>query len=121
MSKNMIDQNQAKAYLKGLRIGPQKVNLLMAMIRGLPVDRAVALLRGSRKRASKDVLKLLNSAIANAENNHGLDIDELFVREAHVGKGLVMKRWHARARGRSAKILKPFSNLSICLEVRQES
>jgi large subunit ribosomal protein L22 len=97
------------------RISDQKLNLLAQQIRGLKVDKAMAELEFSRKRASVDVLKLLKSAIANADNNHGLDIDSLVVAEAHVGKNLVMKRMHARARGRGARVERPFSQLTIVL------
>jgi large subunit ribosomal protein L22 len=97
------------------RISPQKLNLLAQLIRGLPVEKAQAELRFSRKRAAGDVLKLLESAIHNADNNHGLDIDSLVVAEAHVGKNLVMKRMHARARGRGVRVEKPFSQITIVL------
>jgi large subunit ribosomal protein L22 len=97
------------------RISPQKLNLLAQSIRGRKVDKAMAELEFSRKRAAIDVLKLLKSAVANADNNHGLDIDSLVVAEAHVGKNLVMKRMHARARGRGVRVNKPFSQLTIVL------
>ena len=97
------------------RSSPQKLNLLAQQIRGLPVERALAQLQFSPKRPAQDVRKLLQSAIANAENNHGLDIDSLVVAEAHVGKNLVMKRIRARARGRAARIQKPFSQMTIIL------
>ena len=98
-----------------VRGSPQKINLLAQQIRGLPVERAVNEMTFSRKRHANDMLKLLNSAIANAENNHGLDIDSLVVAQAHVGKNLVMKRLRARARGCAARILKPFSQITIVL------
>lgn len=107
--------NESRAVLRMYRISPQKLNLLAQQIRGLTAEKAVAELSFSRKRASADVLKLLKSAIANADNNHGLDIDSLVVAEASVGKNLVMKRMHARARGRGARIEKPFSQLTIVL------
>jgi large subunit ribosomal protein L22 len=94
---------------------PQKLNLLAQQIRGLPVQKAMDQMQFSRKRAAADVRKLLKSAIANAENNHDLDIDSLVVAEAHVGKNLVMKRIRARARGRAARIMKPFSQLTVVL------
>jgi large subunit ribosomal protein L22 len=97
------------------RISPQKLNLLAQSIRGRKVDKAIAELEFSRKRAAIDVLKVLKSAVANADNNHGLDIDSLVVAEAHVGKNLVMKRMHARARGRGVRVNKPFSQLTIVL------
>jgi large subunit ribosomal protein L22 len=108
-----LAENEAKAVAKMLRVSPQKLNLLAQLIRGKKVATAKADLEFSRKRVAKDVLKCLESAIANAENNHQLDIDDLVVAQAHVGKGLVIKRFHARGRGRSGKILKPFSHLTI--------
>jgi large subunit ribosomal protein L22 len=107
--------NEARAVLRMTRISPQKLNLLAQLIRGKTAEKAVAELSFSRKRAAADVLKLLRSAIHNADNNHGLDIDSLVVAEAHVGKNLVMKRMHARARGRGARIEKPFSQITIVL------
>ena len=109
----VLAENEAKAVAKMLRVSPQKLNLLAQLIRGKKVATAKADLEFSRKRIAKDVLKCLESAIANAENNHQLDIDDLVVAQAHVGKGLVIKRFHARGRGRSGKILKPFSHLTI--------
>ena len=96
-----------------LRVSPQKLNLLAQLIRGKKVDRALADLEFSRKRIALDVKKTLESAIANAENNHDLDVDDLVVAEAHVGKALVMKRFHARASGRAGRVEKPFANLTI--------
>jgi large subunit ribosomal protein L22 len=107
--------NEARAVLRMYRSSPRKLNLLAQQIRGLPVERALAELQFSPKRPAKDVRKLLQSAIANAENNHNLDIDSLVVAEAHVGKNLVMKRIRARARGRAAPIQKPFAQLTIVL------
>jgi large subunit ribosomal protein L22 len=107
--------NESRAVLRMYKISPQKLNLLAQQIRGLTAEKAMAELEFSRKRASVDVLKLLKSAIANADNNHGFDIDSLVVAEAHVGKNLVMKRMHARARGRGARIERPFSQLTIVL------
>ena len=112
--------NEAKVVLKNLRISPQKLNLVLGMIRNQKADVAVSKLQFSKKRISKDVEKALKSVISNAENNHSLDIDKLFVKEAYVGKGIVMKRFHARARGRGARILKPFSNLTIILSEETE-
>ena len=106
-------ENEAKATTRMLRVSPQKLNLLAQLIRGKKVATALADLEFSRKRVAKDVRKCLESAIANAENNHDLDVDDLVVAQAHVGKGLVIKRFHARGRGRSGKILKPFSHLTI--------
>ena len=108
-----LAENEAKAVAKMLRVSPQKLNLLAQLIRGKKVAIALADLEFSRKRIAKDVRKCLESAIANAENNHQLDVDDLVVAQAHVGKGLVIKRFHARGRGRSGKILKPFSHLTI--------
>ena len=104
---------EAKAVARMLRVSPQKLNLVAGLIRGKKVASALADLEFSRKRIARDVRKCLESAIANAENNHDLDVDDLVVSEAHVGKALVMKRFHPRGRGRSAGILKPFSNLTI--------
>ncbi|MCC5997111.1 MAG: 50S ribosomal protein L22 [Oceanicaulis sp.] len=116
-----VAENEARAKLRMLRISPQKLNLIATMIRGKKVERALNDLEFSRKRASADVKKLLQSAVANAENNHGLDIDSLVVAEAYVGKNLVMKRFRARARGRGAKILKPFSELTIVVREVEEA
>jgi large subunit ribosomal protein L22 len=106
-------QNEARAVLKMVRISPRKLNLVAQSIRGLSAEKAVNELTFSRKRIAGDVLKCLNSAIANAENNHDLDIDSLVVVQAHVGKNLVMKRTSVRARGRAVRIEKPFSQLTI--------
>jgi len=108
-----LSDNEAKAVARLLRVSPQKLNLVAQMIRGKKVSSALADLEFSRKRISKEVRKCLESAIANAENNHDLDVDDLVVAEAYVGKALVMKRFHARGRGRAGGILKPFSNLTI--------
>ena len=108
-----LEDNEAKAVTKMLRISPQKLNLVAQMIRGKKVASALADLEFSRKRIAKDVRKCLESAIANAENNHDLDVDDLVVVQAHVGKALVLKRHMPRARGRAGKIFKPFSNLTI--------
>ena len=112
-----VAENEAMAKVRMLRTSPQKLNLVAAMIRGKKVDKALADLTFSKKRISDDVRKCLQSAIANAENNHNLDVDELVVAEAWVGKNLVMKRGRPRARGRYGKIMKPFSELTI--KVRQ--
>ncbi len=117
----MVENNnkQAKAICKSIRTSPYKLNLVAESIRGLKVEKAVAELTFSKKRVSNQVLATLKSAIANAENNNGLNIDKLVVSEAFVGKGLVMKRMHARGRGRGARILKPFSNLTIVLTEKE--
>lgn len=111
-----LADNEAQAKLCNLRVSPQKLNLVAAQIRGKHVSEALNILEFSHKRIAKDVFKTLVSAISNAENNHGLDIDDLVVKEASVGKALVMKRFHARARGRGARILKPFSHLNIVVQ-----
>jgi large subunit ribosomal protein L22 len=108
-----LDEKEAKAVVRMLRVSPQKLNLLAQLIRGKKVSAALADLEFSRKRISTEVRKALESAIANAENNHDLDVDDLVVAEAHVGKALVIKRFAARGRGRVGKILKPFSHLTI--------
>jgi len=108
-----LSKNEAKAVTKMIRVSPQKLNLVAQMIRGKKVASALADLEFSRKRISKDVRKCLESAIANAENNHDLDVDDLVVAEAHVGKALVIKRFSPRGRGRVGQILKPFSHLTI--------
>jgi large subunit ribosomal protein L22 len=112
-----VADNEAMAKLRMLRTSPQKLNLVAALIRGKKVEKALADLTFSRKRIADDVKKCLQSAIANAENNHNLDVDELIVAEAYVGKNLVMKRGRPRARGRYGRIMKPFSELTI--KVRQ--
>ena len=119
-SPRRVADNEARAVLRNLRVSPQKLNLVAAMIRGLDANRALSALAFSRRRIAGDVKKVLQSAIANAENNHSLDVDRLKVKEAHVGKGLVMKRFKARARGRGARILKPFSHLTIVVAEKEE-
>ena len=108
-----LKDNEAKAVARTLRVSPQKLNLVAQMIRGKKVAAALADLTFSRKRISDTVKKTLESAIANAENNHNLDVDSLVVAEAFVGKSIVMKRFHARGRGRASRIEKPFSHLTI--------
>jgi len=108
-----LSDSEAKAVARMLRVSPQKLNLVAALIRGKKVASALADLQFSRKRIAKEVRKCLESAIANAENNHDLDVDDLIVAEAHVGKALVLKRFTPRGRGRAAQIMKPFSNLTI--------
>lgn len=116
-----VGDKEARAKLRMIRISPIKLNLVAQLIRGKKVETALADLRFSHKRISADVKKVLESAIANAENNHGLDIDSLVVAEAYVGKNFVMKRFRARARGRGAQILKPFSELTIILREVDEA
>ncbi|MGH6817702.1 MAG: 50S ribosomal protein L22 [Methylovirgula sp.] len=108
-----LKDNEAKAVCRMLRVSPQKLNLVAQLIRGKKVDKALADLEFSRKRIAVDVKKTLESAIANAENNHSLDVDDLIVAEAYVGNALVLKRFSARARGRAGRIHKPFANLTI--------
>ena len=108
-----LSDTEAKAVVRMLRVSPQKLNLLAQLIRGKKVSAALADLEFSRKRISTEVRKALESAIANAENNHDLDVDDLVVSEAHVGNGIVMKRFAPRGRGRMSRILKPFANLTI--------
>jgi large subunit ribosomal protein L22 len=109
----VLSETEAKAVVRMLRVSPQKLNLLAQLIRGKKVSAALADLEFSRKRISTEVRKALESAIANAENNHDLDVDDLIVGEAFVGKAMVMKRFSPRARGRAGRIEKPFSNLTI--------
>jgi large subunit ribosomal protein L22 len=117
-----VAANEARVKLVSVRISPQKLNLVAQSIRGMKVQRALNELEFSRKRIAKDVRKALYSAISNAENNHNLDIDNLIVAEAFVGKGIVMKRFASRARGRSSRIIKPFSELTIVVrELGQEA
>ena len=117
-----LPDTDAKAVARMLRVSPQKLNLLAQLIRGKKVAAALADLQFSQKRIATEVKKCLESAIANAENNHDLDVDELIVAEAHVGKALVLKRFHPRGRGRMGKILKPFSNLTIVVrQVQSEA
>ena len=114
-----LDENEAQAVVRNLRVSPQKLNLVAQMIRGKKVDVALADLEFSRKRIAKDVRKCVMSAVANAENNHQLDVNDLVVAQAHVGKNLVMRRFHARGRGKMSPIEKPFSQLTVVVkEVR---
>jgi ribosomal protein L22, bacterial type len=119
--ERVLADNEARAVTRMLRISPQKLNLVAAMIRGKKVSSALADLSFSQKRIAKDVKKTLESAIANAENNHDLDVDALVVKEAFVGKALVMKRFSPRARGRVGAIQKPFSNLTIVVREVEET
>ena len=113
--------NEAKVVLRNVRVSPQKLNLVAQMIRNQSASKALSILQFSKRRISNDVEKALRSGIANAENNHSLDIDKLVVKEAYVGKGVVMKRFVARARGRGAKIIKPYSHLTILLSEQEGS
>ncbi|HYH70304.1 MAG TPA: 50S ribosomal protein L22 [Methyloceanibacter sp.] len=115
-----LKENEARAVTRNIRVSPQKLNLVAQLIRGKKVDRALAELTFSKKRIAKDVKKTLESAIANAENNHDLDVDALFVSEAYVGKNLVMKRLRPRARGRAARIEKPFAQMTVIVRQAEE-
>ena len=116
-----LADNEAKAVGRMIRTSPQKLNLVAQLIRGKKAEKAVADLTFSRRRVSDEVKKVLESAIANAENNHDLDVDNLFVAEAYVGKNLVMKRFRPRAKGRAARIIKPFSQLTIVVREMEET
>ena len=121
VAENIKNENDfAKVYLKSIRVSPKKLNLIISPIRGLNVEKALNYLSFSQKRISYQIKKALQSAIANAENNHQLDVDRLYVHEASVGKGLVMKRFKPRAKGRGVRILKPFSNLTIKLKEKSD-
>ena len=114
-----LAENEAQAVVRNLRVSPQKLNLVAQLIRGKKVATALADLQFSRKRIAKDVQKCLESAIANAENNHQLDVNDLVVAQVHVGKNIVMRRFHARGRGKMSPIEKPFSQLTVVVkEVR---
>ncbi len=116
-----LADNEAQAVARQLRISPQKLNLVAGLIRGKPVGSALAELSFSKRRIADDVRKVLQSAIANAENNHDLDVDSLVVAEASVGKSMVMKRFRPRARGRMGRILKPFSRIRIVVREQEEA
>ena len=119
-TERRLDETEAMAFSKTMRVGPQKLNLVAQTIRGQSADAALASLAFSRRRIAGEVRKVLESAIANAENNHQLDVDRLYVKEATVGKTMVMKRFRARARGRIGRIHKPFSNLTVIVREREE-
>ena len=119
-AERRLDESEAKAFAKQMRVSPQKLNLVAQTIRGKSADDALAMLAFSRRRIAGDVRKVLESAIANAENNHQLDVDRLYVKEATVGKTMVLKRFRARARGRVGRIEKPFSNLTVIVREREE-
>ncbi|HYB11809.1 MAG TPA: 50S ribosomal protein L22 [Alphaproteobacteria bacterium] len=120
-TERRLKDNEAMAFSASIRTSPRKLNLVAELIRGLAAEQALAELTFSRRRIAGEVKKVLASAIANAENNHQLDVDRLYVAEASVGKALVMKRFHARARGRGVRIVKPFSNLRIVVRERSET
>jgi large subunit ribosomal protein L22 len=115
-----LEDNEAQAILSNLRVSPRKLNLVAGLIRNMPADKAVATLTFSKRRIAKDVKKVLQSAIANAENNHQLDVDRLIVSRAEVGRAIVMRRFHARGRGRASRIEKWFSNLKIVVREREQ-
>ena len=117
--KRVLADNQAKAIGRNIRVSPRKLNLVAQAIRGKSAERALNELTFSPKRIAKTVKKVLQSAIANAENNHDLDVDDLVVSEASVGKNMVLQRFHARARGRGASIEKPFSQITIIVEEKR--
>jgi len=120
--ERILSETEARAVVRNLRASPQKLNLVAQLIRGKKVDVALADLEFSRKRIAQDVRKCVMSAVANAENNHSLDVNELVVTQAHVGKNLVMRRFHARGRGRMSPIEKPFAQLTVVVkEVAQEA
>ena len=112
--------DEARAMAKSLRVSPRKLNLVAESIRGLPCEKALGALAFSRRRIAGAVRQVLLSAIANAENNHDLDVDRLYVADAHVGKALTMRRWRPRARGRTGRIAKPFSRLTLVVRQRGE-
>lgn len=116
-----LADNEAMAYAKQMKTSPQKLNLVAETIRGKPCEAALAELQFSKRRISGEVKKLLESAIANAENNHQMDVDRLYVAEATVGKTMVLKRWRARARGRVGRIQKPFCNMRLIVREREET
>nr|WP_306267406.1 50S ribosomal protein L22 [Pararhizobium sp. IMCC3301] len=119
--ERVLKDSEAKAVVRNLRVSPQKLNLVAATIRGKKVEKALADLTFSPRRIASSVKAGLESAIANAENNHDLDVDALVVAEAYVGKSIVMKRWQPRARGRVGRIVKPFSNLTIVVREVEET
>ncbi len=119
--KRGLREDEAIAVTRNLRVSPQKLNLLAESIRGKSAEAALSELTFSKRRIAVDVRKTLQSAIANAENNHQLDVDRLFVAEATVGKSIEMKRFRPRARGRAGRIIKPFSNLTVIVREREET
>ncbi len=119
--ERMLRDNEARAVVRNLRVSPQKLNLVAQLIRGKKVDVALADLEFSRKRIARDVRKCVMSAVANAENNHNLDVNELVVTEAHVGKNIVMRRFHARGRGKMSPVEKPFSQLTVVVREVEEA
>jgi len=116
-----LPDNEARAVARSIRTSPYKLNQVARSIRGKAAEAALSELQFSRRRIAQVVKKVLESAVANAENNHQLDVDQLMVSEAYVGKNMVMKRWRPRARGRAGRIMKPFSNLTIVVREREET
>ncbi|HUA53910.1 MAG TPA: 50S ribosomal protein L22 [Candidatus Sulfotelmatobacter sp.] len=116
-----LPETEAQAVLRNLRTSPRKLNLVAQLIRGKKASAALAELTFSKRRIAKDVRKVLQSAIANAENNHQLDVDRLYVKEATVGQSFALKRFHARARGRAGRVEKPFSHLTVVVREREET
>ena len=115
-----LSDSEAKAMVRGIRVSPRKLNLVAQSIRGKDAATALSVLTFSKRRIARDVKKALQAAIANAENNHQLDVDRLYVAEASVGKSLVMKRFRPKARGRAGRVVKPFSRLTIVVREREE-
>ena len=120
-AERTLADNEARAILRNLRTSPQKLNLVLETIRGKSAEAALTQLAFSKRRIARDVRKVLQSAIANAENNHQLDVDRLYVAEATAGKSLTMKRFRARARGRVGRIVKPWSHLRVVVREREET
>jgi len=120
-TERRLADNEARAMARSLRVSPQKLNVVAAAIRGMDAEAALNELAFSKRRIAGDVRRVLESAIANAENNHQLDVDRLYVAEAIVGKSIVMKRWRPRARGRAGRIVKPFSRLTVVVREREET
>jgi large subunit ribosomal protein L22 len=119
-AERRLADTEASAFLRALRTSPRKLNLIAQTIRGKDAAAALAILTFSRRRIAQDVKKVLQAAIANAENNHQLDVDRLYVKEATVGRAFVMKRFHTRGRGRSARIEKHFAHLTVVVRERAE-
>lgn len=115
-----LEKDEARAFSKFLKTSTKKLNMIAALIRGLDVDKALDQLVFSKKRVAEDVRNVLLSAISNAENNHGLDIDNLYVKEAFVGKSITLKRWRAGSKGRAKKYVRPFSNITIIVKTRKK-
>ena len=120
-AKRSLAENEAQAVVRNLRTSPQKLNLVLETIRGKSAEAALTQLTFSKRRIARDVKKALQSAIANAENNHQLDVDRLYVVEASAGKSVTMKRFRARARGRVGRIVKPWSRLRVVVREREEA